>query len=103
MKIHSNHSGRLLLFAAIAIFGVMSLPANAQQRAIRGLAGTQSGVAAAHSQEARQQREEYDAPNQQAAVRGRPGTQSGVAAAHSQEARQQREDKVTAIQAHRVD
>jgi hypothetical protein len=53
-----------------------------------------------HSQEARQQREEYDAPNQQAAVRGMPGTQSGVAAVLSQEARQQREDKVTAIQAH---
>jgi hypothetical protein len=99
MKIHPNQSGRIVLFAAIAIFGTMSLPANAEQGAVRGLPGTQSGLAAVHSQEARHQREEYDAPNQQAAVRGLPGTQSGVAAVLSQE---EREDKVTAIQAHNV-
>lgn len=82
MNIHSINSSRLLLFAAIAACGAVSLPANAQQRSVRGLPGTQSGVTAAHSQEARQPREEYDA--------------------RSQEARQQRKDEVTAIQAHNV-
>ena len=102
MKVHSNHSGRLLLIAALPLFGAMSPSTNAEQAPVRGLPGTQSGVAAAPSQEARHQREDYDALNPQAAVRGMRGTLSGVAAP-SQEARHQREDKVTAIQAHDAD